>query len=195
MDLKEYFYKALTYEEYVEKLGDNFQLHHLHYTKFNLTESRVNTIAKIKGYDILVLTEPWCGDSLAAIPVLKKITEAGEGWNLKVLLRDQNPDLMNKFLTHGTRSIPLFLFLDNSGNLIFKWGPRIKVAQQIFENNRQMIRAGKISKQEVIKQIRYFYAKDRGKHIFDELLELFHKFQPKKHNHLGNKLREIEVSQ
>ena len=194
MNLKKYFSQALTYEEYVKTLGSYLQLHQLHYIKFNLTKSHAMTIAKIMGYNILVLTETWCGDSLATLPVLKKITEAGNGWNLRVLLRDRNPDLMNKFLINGTRSIPLFFFLDHSGNLVFKWGPRTKFAQQIFEDNREKIRAGKIDKQDVLKQIRHFYAKDRGQHIFAELLELLEKYQLKKSNHLGNKIQEIEVN-
>ena len=150
MNLKNYFDKALTYESYVKELGNNLSLHQLHYNKFSLAEKQANEIAKMNGYNLLVLTESWCGDSLASLPVLKKISEAGNGWNLKLLLRDQNLELMDKFLTNGARSIPLFLFLDHNGNLLFMWGPRTRAAQQIFENNRPMIRAGKVKKEHVL---------------------------------------------
>lgn len=195
MNLKKYFNQALNYDDYVKNLGDNLELHFLHYKKFDLTEKHANTIAKYKGCDILVLTEPWCGDSLAYLPVLKKITEAGKGWRIKVLFRDQNPELMTKFLTHGTCSIPLLFFLDKYGNLIFRWGPRVKVAQQIFDNKRQMIREGIISKGDVLKQIRFFYAKDRGQHFLKELMKLLNTYQLKKDNYLGNKLLEMKVTQ
>jgi len=172
MNFNEYFDKAMSYEEYVSQLGEHCALHNLHYNKFSITpgeEARLKAAGPVK---ILVLTEPWCGDSLAVFPVVRKMAELNGTWEVRILLRDQNLELMDQFLTRGGRAVPIFFFIDGDGALIFKFGPRPKASQQIFEDHRQQIQDGKIEKMEVIKKIRNFYARDRGQAIITELLEL-----------------------
>lgn len=173
MNFKEYYNKGMSYEEYVSHLGEHCALHQLHYNKFSISPKEEGRIKAIKPVRILVLTEPWCGDSLAVFPVVKKIAELNGTWEMRVLLRDQNLDLMDRFLTRGGRAVPLFFFLSSSDELLFKFGPRPSASQQIFEDHRQEIADGKIEKMDVIKKIRSFYARDKGKSIAAELLELF----------------------
>lgn len=54
----------------------------------------------------LVITETWCGDGGQIIPVLNKIAESNPGIDLRIVFRDENPKLMDPFLTKGARSIP-----------------------------------------------------------------------------------------
>lgn len=176
MNYKEYFEKALTYRDYVALLGDNTSLHDLHYGKFDIPASTAKTISRMTPLYILVLTEPWCGDSLAIFPVVRKITEANENWELRVLRRDENPELMDQFLTRGARAVPVFLFLSSDFSLLFRFGPRPKAAQDIFEEHREIFKQGKIEKSEVIKKIRNFYSKNRGQAILAELMESFRQF-------------------
>jgi len=169
------YQKGLSYKEYVNLLGDNLTLHELHYKKF-LVEGEIGK--KISGYKklkILAITESWCGDSLALLPIVRKIAEINGKWEIKVLLRDVNLELMNQFLTKGVRGIPMFLFLDKEGELLFRWGPRPEAAIRIFENYRDQIAQGQIEKQDVIKKIRVYYAKDRGIETLAELFRLFDK--------------------
>jgi len=173
MNLKENFEKALTYEEYVSLLDDNLSLHQRHYGKFEISREAGEAIKGIKPLNIIVLTEPWCGDSLAIFPVVRKIAETNGNWELKVLRRDENPDLMDGFLTRGARAVPIFLFLAADFSLQFRWGPRPKAAQNIFEQYREEFKQGKIEKSEVIKKIRNFYARNRGQAILAELLGIF----------------------
>jgi hypothetical protein len=63
---------------------------------------------------VLVITEDWCGTSLAYIPFVAKLAEHG-GLDLRIFLRDTNADLMDQYLKHGRhRSIPVFAFFDAS---------------------------------------------------------------------------------
>jgi len=171
MSLNKYYEKAMTYSEYIELLDDNLPLHQLHYKKFNLSDESIDKISLLKSYRILVITEPWCGDSLALIPIIRKVFETRSDWELKVILRDENPDLIDQYLTNGARAIPIFLFLDEKGTPVFKWGPRPEAAQQIFEDHREQIKRGELEKNEVIKKIRTFYAKNRGEAASEELLD------------------------
>jgi hypothetical protein len=172
MDLTSYCEKAICYDDYVEKLGDNCALHQLHYKKFAMPAEVEQTLKQMKPLKVLVLTEPWCGDSLAIFPVVRKIAEIND-WEIKVLLRDENLDLMERFLTRNARAVPIFLFLAPDCTLLFKFGPRPTAAQDIFESHRDAINAGEIEKKEVTKKIRNFYAKDRGKAILEQLLDIF----------------------
>jgi hypothetical protein len=64
---------------------------------------------------ILVITEDWCGTSLAILPYVFKLAEADPGIELRVFLRDDNPDLMDQYLKDGQyRSIPVVVFLDEA---------------------------------------------------------------------------------
>lgn len=172
MLLTDFCERAMSYDAYTGLLGNNLEVHNLHYKKYTVSEAMQSILAKVKRIKILVLTEPWCGDSVAIVPVIKKIADEAPGWELKVLLRDGNPELMDKYLTRGTRGIPVFIFLDEHCRALFSFGPRPEAAQKIFEFYRRDFRAGKIEKAEIIKKIRSFYAKDRGRAIESELIRL-----------------------
>jgi hypothetical protein len=165
--------RALPYAAYIDILAKNLSLHQLHYKKFVIDTTTMNKISNFQSMKILVITEPWCFDSLALLPVIKKIAECNKHWDLKILLRDKNTELMEKFLTAGAKAIPVFLFLNEKGELLFRWGPRPTPGVDIFNRHRSLIKNGKIEKQEVIKKIRIFYAKDRGKTTLSELIDLF----------------------
>ncbi len=171
MDLTPYINKALDAEQYIALLAENLELHHLHYKKFQMSPADEDQLKKVKPLKILVLTEPWCGDSVAIFPVIRKMAEVNQ-WPLKILRRDENLDLMDQFLTGMGRAVPIFLFLAPDNTLIFKFGPRPEAAQAIFEQYREEFKAGRMEKSEIIKKIRTFYAKNKGTAIFNQLMSL-----------------------
>src|SRR2546423_3434936 len=62
---------------------------------------------------VLVLAEDWCGDVIDNLPILGRIAAASGKLELRIFLRDQNPDLMDQYLNQGQfRSIPVFVFFD-----------------------------------------------------------------------------------
>ena len=173
MNLASEYNMALPYQKYVDMLGNNFNIHELHYKKFSIDKKIATKISGYKRLKILIITEPWCGDSLALLPIIRKIAEANRRWEIKILLRDSNLETMDQFLSRGVRGIPIFLFLDDQGELLFRWGPRPEATAQIFNNHREQIAEGTIEKQEVIKKIRIYYAKDRGIKTLTELIRVF----------------------
>ena len=60
---------------------------------------------------ILAIAEAWCGDVYRELPTVSRIAEA-IGLELRVFLRDQNPDIMDEFLSNDgkSRAIPVFVF-------------------------------------------------------------------------------------
>jgi hypothetical protein len=171
MNLTDYFDTAMTYDTYLTKLGGHLALHQLHYKKFIISTKQINALSQLPPFNILVITESWCGDSLALLPIVYKMSEYNSLWELKIVLRNENPELMDRFVTNGTRSIPIFLFLDAAGDLLFRWGPRPEVAKRIFRDHKQQIASGEMEKSDVLKKIRTYYAKDRGRDASKELLK------------------------
>jgi hypothetical protein len=60
---------------------------------------------------ILAIAEAWCGDVYRELPTVARIADA-TGMSLRIFLRDENPDIMDEFLSNGgkSRAIPVFVF-------------------------------------------------------------------------------------
>lgn len=81
----------------------------------------------------IIITEAWCGDSAQSLPVIAKIAEQSTGKiDLKIILRDWNPEWIEKYHTNGSKSIPKLIAFDQNGNELFTWGPRPMGAQEIL---------------------------------------------------------------
>jgi hypothetical protein len=118
----------------------------------------------------LLLTEAWCGDAAQIVPVIAKIAELSDHVDLKILLRDDNPDVMDQFLTNGGRAIPKLISVDTGNlNVLWHWGPRPKAAQAIMD----AYKANPVgSKHDTLKQIQLWYSRDKGISIQKELAGL-----------------------
>jgi len=118
----------------------------------------------------LVLAESWCGDAAASLPIMAKVADASPAVSLKILLRDENPGLMDAFLTDGSRSIPKLILFDRENNEILgQWGPRPKVAAQMMEACKR--EHGKVT--DACKaELQLWYNRDKGMGILTELMAL-----------------------
>jgi hypothetical protein len=116
----------------------------------------------------LVITESWCGDAAPSLPLMNKIAEINPGIDLKVVLRDQNLELMDCFLTEGKRSIPKLLVLDrHSREVLYSWGPRPpKAAAMVAE----FIKGNGALTPDFRQDLQIWYNKDRGVDILQDLL-------------------------
>ncbi|WP_241240804.1 thioredoxin family protein [Maribacter sp. MJ134] len=117
-----------------------------------------------------VLTESWCGDASPALPVMNKIAELNPNIELRVVLRDENTDLMNQFLTNGGMSIPKLIVRDDVSNeVVADWGPRSANATKLVEDHKAV--HGMI-KPEFKQDIQVWYNRDKGQSILADLLLL-----------------------
>lgn len=123
-------------------------------------------------YTWIVITEAWCGDSAQIIPVIAEIAKLNpEKIKLYIVLRDENPELMSKYLTEGARAIPKLIVLDDTlGKEVFTCGPRPKPAQEILKELRRNP-AGK-SWEDFEKDLHSWYAKDKTNAIQSEFSEI-----------------------
>jgi hypothetical protein len=115
---------------------------------------------------LLVIAEDWCGDASSTIPILAKVVAHVPGLELRVLLRDQHPDVMDRYLTNGARSIPIVIALDEEYREVGHWGPRPRELQAWVQANRLTM-----PKAELYPRVRRWYARDRGETTVREVLE------------------------
>jgi hypothetical protein len=116
-----------------------------HYTKLNLARMhRLNRNATI--HDLLraavdqidfpqtwyILTEAWCGDAAQILPAIVAASLSNPLITVRLLLRDENSELMDAYLTNGGRSIPKLIAVDDDFNELFTWGPRPAGAQALL---------------------------------------------------------------
>jgi hypothetical protein len=117
----------------------------------------------------LVLTEGWCGDAAQIIPALHKVASLNENITLGFLLRDDNLELMDMYLTNSnSRSLPKLIVLDENNNELFNWGPRPVILQELFYQLKAMALTDDAIKEEIHK----WYAKDKTVAIQTELLQI-----------------------
>ncbi|WP_339650722.1 thioredoxin family protein [uncultured Maribacter sp.] len=130
-------------------------------------------IAKIKSVQDkitwLVLTESWCGDASPALPVLNKITELNPKISLSLILRDENLDVMNRFLSNGSMSIPKLIAINEEDFVVATWGPRSLNATQLVDAFKE--EHGSLTA-EFKQDLQVFYNKDKGKSVLEDILRL-----------------------
>ena len=182
MDYDSYRSKVETLFNEGKTTNDDNRESMLHYTKLNmqrmkkwdkiakLTEASIDQMRSISNPETwIVLTEGWCGDAAHALPILHKLSEASEKVEVKYILRDEHPELMDQFLTNGGRSIPKVIRLDaNTNEVLTTWGPRpAAIQKRIMENKNS---SNPIPYQELSLETQKWYAKDKGKTIQLEFL-------------------------
>ncbi len=119
----------------------------------------------------MVITENWCGDSAQNLPYIAAIAKENLLINLIILLRDSNPDVMNHFLTNGTRSIPKLIAFNDEGDELFRWGPRPQAAVELIAQWKEE----GIEKQQWQEKLHLWYSKNKGIEIEKEFIELIKK--------------------
>lgn len=117
----------------------------------------------------LVIAESWCGDAAQNVPVMQIMAEVNPNINLRVILRDENPDLMNRYLTNGGKSIPILICLDENLNELGTWGPRPKVLQDWLKKEKAN---PTMEMSELKEQFQIWYTKDKGQTLQKEMLLL-----------------------
>jgi len=119
-------------------------------------------------WHLLTISEDWCIDSQSVVPVVSALAEAASNLELRTVRRDAEPELMDAHLTNGTsRSIPVVIVLDDEFQERGWWGSRPRALQE-----RVVAEWKQLEKPERNKEIRRWYAVDKGRTILEEIVAL-----------------------
>jgi len=92
------------------------------YTASEVLRELMNTIDTPQLW--MVLTDDWCGDSAFSLPIIARAASLSDHVTLRILRRDDNLDIMDQYLTGGSRSVPKLVAFSEDGDELFEWGPR-----------------------------------------------------------------------
>jgi thioredoxin-like negative regulator of GroEL len=187
--------KALAYNEFIDLThqlfdagkvtGNEQSANRLEATKINLqrikrlnktaivNSSLSSKLASLKSKQVWILfVEGWCGDVAQNVPMIEKIALASNGLiETRYLLRDENSELFDHFLTNGARAIPKLIAISEQENdIIFEWGPRPKLIQDWYGNLLKTI--AESEKEEAKFKLHQYYTENKGAALQDDLLRL-----------------------
>jgi hypothetical protein len=114
---------------------------------------------------LVMLAEDWCMDTNNTAPFLQRFAEAAPGVELRILGRDANPDVMERYLTNGAKAIPVVIVMDAQFRELGHWGPRPSELQAWVKANKDVV-----SKEERLLHTRKWYARDKGETTIREVL-------------------------
>jgi len=130
-------------------------------------DAKLKIAAYTKKTTWLILTESWCGDAAHVIPVLNKIAELNDNISIKLLLRDENLELMDMFLTNGGRAIAKVIMIDEeTGDVLNTFGPRPSEATNLV--NEYKAAHGKLTPA-FKEDLQQWYNKNKGQNIIDDI--------------------------
>lgn len=133
---QQYYEKAKSLTQYMEDMTTKKEESFSIYNQFEVpADDEFIAVLKEKAPHVLVITEDWCGDAMLNNAILRNIAEAAE-IEVRAVYRDENEDLIDRYLTNGGRSIPVYLLLNNNGEVVARWGPRAEKVQQFVAEGR-----------------------------------------------------------
>lgn len=190
--MKNYIEKSMTYAEYIKLIddllldgkttGENqseamFNYGRLNRQRMHRLEKTVklndSTVEKAKNNRRkmiwLIIVEGWCGDVAQNIPTIEKIAAESVLIETRYVLRDENLELIDKYLTNNARSIPKLIALDaETLDEIGSWGPRPKAAMDYFYE----LKKEGLEKPEMMEKIQRWYLQDKEKSLQSEFENL-----------------------
>jgi thiol-disulfide isomerase/thioredoxin len=178
-------YRAMMWEleEQGKSTGEDQSEAMVNYTKLNShrmkrLEKKVDLLDEVKEsvsnitckLTWILLTESWCGDAAQILPVMQKVVEQTPNIDLKIILRDENLELMDLFLTNGGRSIPKVIVVNmDAMEVVSSWGPRPKPAQDmVMEYKKNPMDQ---TYDEFSIELQKWYTRDKSETIQREMLE------------------------
>ena len=138
-------------------------------------QERLNRITPPQQW--LVITETWCGDAAQILPILDKMSEQNPAITMRMIWRDEFPELIEAHLSNGSKAIPKLICLNDSFEVLGDWGARPKEAQAIVMKNKKAMaglegeeRAARYNEAQI--ELQQWYNKDKGVSTQQEVMEV-----------------------
>lgn len=156
----------------------NFQRLKRVYKTLHLSEETVETARNVQSEMLWVaIVESWCGDVPQSLPFMEAISQISDKINFRIILRDENPEIMDKFLTNGTRSIPKLICFDpKTYEVAGTWGPRPEGALALVKT---LLKDPEVTADMRKEAIQRWYLQNRGEQIQSELGSLIGEWDSK----------------
>ena len=159
--LENWWNEGLTWDRYLaDEIVEHRELWQGIYRKSE-TPDRALAELEERGRDwkLIAIAEDWCGDASNLVPIFARLAKASPRIDLRIVKRDEHPELMDMYLTNGSRSIPIVVIMDEAFRPVARWGPRPSELQEFVIREK---RAGERPNADICKDVRRWYARDWG---------------------------------
>ena len=141
LDFRALWDRALTYEAFVRQSTEHCALWTGVYRLARIPPWALErACATGRTFRLLALAEDWCGDASNTIPYVAKLGAQGHCLEMQILRRDQNPEVMDRYLSGSARAIPIVIVLDDTWHEVGHWGSRPAELQALSEKSVGIIR-------------------------------------------------------
>lgn len=156
----------------------NLQRTNLVLDKMVLNQKLYNALSDLQEEWVwLVISEPWCGDASWGMTALHLIASATDKIELKILLRDEYPQIIAAYQTNGGNAIPKLVCLRKHDMAeLGTWGPRPQILQHMVN---AMKADPSIDFKENVRRLHAWYEEDMTGSIQDEILDLVREWKSK----------------
>ena len=135
------FDQGLTYEAFKDQMTRNRDRLEENEQRFALSKEDLAAFRALpRAVKVVVLAEDWCGDVIANLPVLGRLAKDSGKLDVRIFLRDQNDDIMQRYLNKGQfKSIPVFVFFDGDFRELGHWIERPASVTEVRAKRRKDI--------------------------------------------------------
>lgn len=159
--------RALTFERFVTESTLHRDLWSGVYRTAKVPEWATAAAAQLgRRFRFVALVEDWCGDASSTVPVIARFAEETGTVELRLLRRDEHPEVMDAYLTNGARAIPVVIVLTEAMEEVGHWGSRPSQLQALVMGERAQGRSSKA----YFPEVRRWYAQDKGESTLREVL-------------------------
>jgi hypothetical protein len=166
----------------------NFQRLKRVFRTLQLSEKIVESVKNVRSEMLwVVIVESWCGDVPQNLPFMEAISQISDKIKLRIILRDENPEIMDQFLTNGTRSIPKLICFDpDTYDVAGTWGPRPVGATELVKD---LLKDPEVTADMRKEAVQRWYLQNRGEQLQSELSALLVEWDSKL---MDQKLTEVD---
>lgn len=167
LDFSNLWAEAVPYDRFAAEAADLQGLWHGVYRTARIPDWAIECARNAGSRHLLCITEDWCWDAANSVPLVAKLCDAVDDLELRTIRRDEYPAVMDRYLTGGSRSIPIVVVLDGTFAELGRWGPRPRELQRWAAAHREGL-----EKSEFYAEMRRWYVRDKGESTLREVLEV-----------------------
>ncbi len=168
-DYREVYEGGISFREFLANADRRRDAWHDNYRDGQVPDALATRAGAVGGrWNLLVVAEDWCGDSVNTIPYLARLAEAVDGLDMRVIDSQVGKSIMEDHRTpDGRPATPTVLLLDSEFREVGCFVERpIRLQTWFLENE------AKLNRSELYEQKYAWYDRDRGAQTVEQVVEM-----------------------
>lgn len=130
MSYQQAFQEGIPFEAFLDRVESHRELWHAIAERVRAPDGTSEALGALTTpCRLLVLADDWCGDAANIVPMVSAVADTADQVELRIVGREEYPEIMDRHLTNGARSIPVIIALDEAHECLGWWGPRPRLVR------------------------------------------------------------------